>query len=66
MNLCSSGHDEVCYDGRTCPVCEAIGERDDARRDAAELQRKLDVSDDIASDLRVQLQELRDSMVAPT
>jgi len=22
MNLCDSGHDEVCYESRKCPVCE--------------------------------------------
>jgi len=22
MNLCSDGHDEVCYDRRYCPVCD--------------------------------------------
>jgi hypothetical protein len=22
MDLCSSGHDEVCYNARRCPVCE--------------------------------------------
>jgi len=22
MNLCSNNHDEVCHEGRTCPVCE--------------------------------------------
>jgi hypothetical protein len=22
MNLCSDGHDEVCYTGRLCPVCD--------------------------------------------
>ena len=26
MNLCSEGHDEVCYESRHCPVCEV---RDD-------------------------------------
>ena len=24
MNLCDSGHDEICYDGRKCPLCEEI------------------------------------------
>lgn len=28
MNLCSGshrrGHDEVCYEGKYCPVCEAL------------------------------------------
>jgi hypothetical protein len=28
MNLCSDGHDEVCYEGRKCPVCEAVSEKD--------------------------------------
>jgi hypothetical protein len=22
MNLCSDGHEEVCYEGRNCPACE--------------------------------------------
>jgi hypothetical protein len=22
MNLCSDGHNEVCYGGRVCPVCD--------------------------------------------
>ena len=26
MNLCSRGHEEVCYEGRNCPVCELIDE----------------------------------------
>jgi len=28
MNLCSDGHDEVCYDNKKCPVCEVIAEKD--------------------------------------
>ena len=24
MNLCNDGHDEVCYESRTCPACEKI------------------------------------------
>ena len=27
MNLCSSGHDEICYEGRNCPVCVLISEK---------------------------------------
>ena len=22
MNLCSDGHEEVCYEGRRCPACD--------------------------------------------
>jgi hypothetical protein len=24
MNLCSDGHDEVCFDQRNCPVCDVL------------------------------------------
>ena len=24
MNLCSDGHEEVCYETRDCPCCEEI------------------------------------------
>lgn len=26
MELCSEGHDEVCFDGMYCPACELIKE----------------------------------------
>jgi len=26
MNLCSEGHDEVCYESKNCPVCELLAE----------------------------------------
>ena len=42
MNLCSDGHDEVCYDVRKCPVCRAM-EATGAERDRADaLQIELD------------------------
>ena len=28
MDLCSSGHDEVCFSERYCPVCQIIDEKD--------------------------------------
>ena len=28
MNLCDDGHDEVCYESRHCPVCDAIKQID--------------------------------------
>ena len=27
MELCAEDHDEICYEGRHCPTCEAIDER---------------------------------------
>ena len=33
MNLCSSNHDEICYDQKHCPLCEKIEENDDLEND---------------------------------
>jgi len=39
MNLCDNQHDEICYDGRLCPVCDL---RDDLEQTIAELNQKID------------------------
>lgn len=26
LDICSSNHDEIVYDGRTCPICAALEE----------------------------------------
>jgi hypothetical protein len=31
MNLCSDDHDEVCYEGKDCPVCKAISETNEEK-----------------------------------
>jgi len=36
MELCSNGHDEVCYDCRECPVCTAQEEIDSLEEDLQE------------------------------
>jgi DNA polymerase elongation subunit (family B) len=28
VNLCSHGHEEVCFEARKCPVCELIAEHE--------------------------------------
>ena len=28
MNLCSNGHEEICFESRKCPVCIIIGEHE--------------------------------------
>jgi len=39
MNLCSGNHDEVCYEGRTCPACAALADKDE---EIAALEKKLE------------------------
>jgi hypothetical protein len=39
MRLCDNGHDEVCYDGRDCPVCAL---REEINRLLDEIQKLKD------------------------
>lgn len=32
MNLCAHNHEEVCYEGRNCPACEAIADLEAANQ----------------------------------
>jgi hypothetical protein len=45
MNLCNDGHAEVCYDQRSCPACDAIGDKDseiaNLRDEIKELESRL-------------------------
>ena len=41
MNLCNAGHDEVCFDGRLCPVCEAQLEIDRLERETEDLRNEI-------------------------
>jgi hypothetical protein len=38
MNLCSNGHDEVCFEGRVCPCCY---ERTELQADVDALKIKI-------------------------
>lgn len=42
MNLCSDGHDEICYTGRKCPACELIKELADAMTTADKYRKELE------------------------
>jgi tetrahydromethanopterin S-methyltransferase subunit G len=48
MNLCDSGHDEVCYESRHCPACSIASEKDD---EIASLNERID-------DLKKHVEEL--------
>jgi hypothetical protein len=39
MILCSDNHEEVCYDGRSCPVCDA---RDALQQEVDDLTQELE------------------------
>jgi len=42
MKLCDDGHDEVFYEGKFCPICAMIQERDIALKDVERLNSDID------------------------
>lgn len=38
MTLCSKGHEEVCFESRHCPACEAVSERDELIKQVTQLE----------------------------
>jgi hypothetical protein len=42
MDLCSSGHDEICYDGRGCPACELLRRIDSLENEVQGLLQEVD------------------------
>lgn len=42
MNLCSDGHEEICYDSKSCPLCEKIAEMAELQKEINRLQEELD------------------------
>ena len=61
MELCSDGHEEVCFEGRNCPVCQNMEELheklkelddyteqlDDANNKIYELEKEIELLDNI-------------------
>jgi len=48
MNICSDGHDEICYDTYDCPMCKLIDEHIDTIDD---LDEKIDDLENTINDL---------------
>lgn len=42
MNLCDAKHQEVCFEGRECPLCEAREEIADLKREVQSLEQKVE------------------------
>jgi len=58
MTLCSYGHDEVCYEGRSCPACEMKDERDDKAKALDTMQSERDDLDEQLADSDANIREL--------
>lgn len=40
MNLCSDGHEEVCFDSRQCPVCAIKTQLEEIKLELKESEKK--------------------------
>jgi uncharacterized protein YceH (UPF0502 family) len=41
MELCSEGHDEICYDEKSCPACDLKNDRDYFEAEVSKLEQKI-------------------------
>lgn len=41
MDLCNNEHIQVCFEGRSCPVCDKMAEIDDLEDQIADLNSEL-------------------------
>ena len=55
MNLCSHHHEEICFDGRECPLCAAVEEKDE---EITELNRQVKELIQERDDLQEQVDNL--------
>ena len=56
MNLCSDDHQEICYEGRTCPLCDTLASHDD---DVTSLGNRLDEAKDTIKNLEQEIDDLK-------
>lgn len=42
MNLCDYGHEEVCFEGRICPVCEKMDEIKELKNQLDALEQEIE------------------------
>lgn len=62
MNLCATGHDEVCFEGRKCPFCQYMAEMDKAveayKDEINNLKESYSEQETVVEDLKAQLDDL--------
>ena len=61
MQLCDNYHQEVCYDGRDCPVCEAIAEKEGVESELELTKQSLEATNEVIEELRDEIEELKNA-----
>lgn len=66
MQVCSEHHDEIVFDGRRCPLCEANSEIDTMKDQIDELERTIDARDAAIEELTQDNLQLADEAAKGT
>jgi len=61
MDLCSSGHDEICYQSRRCPLCIEIAEKEAAEKELEIVKESRDESNEKVEELLSTIEELKNA-----
>jgi len=59
MNLCDDDHEEVCFEGRDCPVCFEIGQREELVAENRDLTSQVDELELAVRDMENEIAQLR-------
>jgi hypothetical protein len=61
MQLCENHHQEVCYEGRDCPVCEAIAEKEGVESELELTKASLEATNEVIEELRGEIEDLKNA-----
>jgi hypothetical protein len=57
MDLCNSGHDEICYEGRKCPMCDYIEDSETQDQEYEDRIKELENYETLYNDLYEEVKE---------
>ncbi len=59
MELCSENHGEVCYEGRKCPACELVAEKEGVEGELEQVKTLREADAEVISELRSEIEDLK-------
>lgn len=63
MNLCSDGHDEICYEGQECPACLIAQDRDAFDKEIGEREKEIQELKDEIEQLKMDIEACKNDLI---
>ena len=60
MDICSCGHDEIVYNERNCPLCEANEQIEELEKEKGELETNVQTLEERIYELEQEVETLKD------